>query len=363
MHKNKPKGPSAEIIRALPKVELHRHLEGAFRLETLLDLARKRNLVDLPLDDVDAFRRVVQMTEHDLPDFLTFLSKFRADWYSTLEDPRRVAYEAVIDAAKENILYFEMRFSPEHYARKSGFALEAVIETVIAGAKQAADETGIMIAFLVTLGREKLDADEMKRYIKVCQPYLDHGVVGIDLAGDESHYPAELFSSVFKGLYERTGFKSTIHAGEALGPESVVTAVRDLDAHRIGHGVRTIEDQAAMDLILEKKIPLEMCLTSNLQTGTVSSLKKHPFPKFFKQGVRVTLNSDDPQIQQSDLNDDYGHAASLYQMTIEDFRTINRYSLEGAFQPDDVRHTLLARYEARFDAALLECGVSRETVP
>ncbi len=359
MHKNKPKGPTPDIIRALPKVELHRHLEGAFRLETLLDLARKRNLVDLPLDDVEAFRRVVQMTEHDLPDFLTFLSKFRADWYSTLDDPRRVAYEAVVDAAKENIMYFEMRFSPEHYARKSGFAIEAVIESVIEGARQAADETGIVIAFLVTLGREKLDADEMKRYIKVCQPYLEHGVVGIDLAGDESHYPAELFTSVFKGLYERTGFKSTIHAGEARGPESVVTAVRDLDAHRIGHGVRTIEDEAAMELILERKTLLEQCLTSNLQTGTVQTLKKHPFPKFYKYGVRVTLNSDDPQIQQSDLNDDYTHATHLYGLGIEDLRTINRYSLEGAFQPEDVRQTLIARYDARFDAALRESEPAR----
>lgn len=354
MQKMKQKQPAVtrELIMALPKVELHRHLEGAFRMETLLELARKRNLVELPLDDVEAFRQVVQMTEKDQPDFLTFLSKFRADWYSTLDDPRRVAYEAVTDAAKENISYFELRFSPEHYARKSDFALEAIIEAVISGASEAAVKSGMTIAYLITLGREKLEADEMIQHIKLCLPYQKHGVVGIDLAGDESHYPPELFTRVFKGLYARTGFHSTIHAGEARGPESVITAITELDAERIGHGVRTIEDEKAMALVLDRKILLEQCLTSNFQTCTVASIKQHPFPKFYKHGIHVTLNADDPQIQQSDLNDDYEHAATLFGFGIEDFRKINLYSLEGAFQPEAVKKKLISGYNARFDAVI-----------
>jgi len=350
----KAASPPARLIKALPKVELHRHLEGAFRLETLLEFARRKNLVEFPLDDAEAFRRLVQMTKHDEPGFLTFLSKFRADWYSTLEDPKRVAYEAVIDAARDNIVYFEMRFSPEHYARKTGFALEAAIETVMEGANQGARESGIDMAFLVSLGREKLSAAEMKRYIKICEKYKDHGIVGIDLAGDELNYPPELFSKVFKGLYERTGFYATVHAGEALGSESVVTAVKDLDAKRIGHGLRTIEDPAAVDLVLERKIVLEQCPTSNTLTGTVKSILDHPFPKYFRQGVRVTLNTDDPQIQQSNLNDEYAHALKHFSFTLEDLRRVNIYGIEGSFQPKEVRENLIKKYNAGFDAALAD---------
>jgi len=292
------------------------------------------------------------MTEHDEPDFLTFLSKFKADWYSTLDDPKRVAYEAVLDAAKEKVVYMEMRFSPEHYARKSGFALEAVIETIMEGAKQGAKESGVELAFLVTLGREKLDADEMQRYIKICQKYKDHGIVGIDLAGDELNYPPELFTKVFKGLHERTGFYATVHAGEARGFESVATAVRDLDARRIGHGLRAIEDQATVDLVREREIVLEQCLTSNRLTGTVKSIAKHPFPEYYKQGVRVTLNTDDPQIQQSTLNDDYALAAKHFLFGLEDFRSVNIFGLEGSFQPPDAQKTLIKKYNASFEAAL-----------
>ncbi|MDR2733026.1 MAG: adenosine deaminase [Spirochaetota bacterium] len=342
----------AKLIKALPKVELHRHLEGAFRLKTLLELARKRNLTEFPLDDEEAFRRIVQMTEHDEPDFLTFLSKFKADWYSTLEDPKRVAYEAVLDAAKENVFYMEMRFSPEHYARKSGFALEAVIEAILEGARRGADEGGVHLAFLVTLGREKLDANAMKRYIKICQKYKERGIAGIDLAGDELNFPPELFGKVFKGLYERTGFYATIHAGEARGAESVATAIRDLDARRIGHGLRTIEDPAAVELARERKIVLEQCLTSNRLTGTVRSIGKHPFPEYYKQGVRVTLNTDDPQIQQSTLNDDYALAAKHFTFGLEDFRRVNIYSLEGSFQPPEAQKALIKKYTAAFDAAI-----------
>jgi adenosine deaminase len=342
----------ASLIKALPKIELHRHLEGSFRLETLLELARKRNLVEFPLDDIEAFRRLVQMTEHDEPDFLTFLSKFKADWYSTLDDPKRVAYESVVDAAKENIFYFEMRFSPEHYARKSGLKLEKIIEKVIEGARQGAEESGVHIAFIATLGREKLDPKEMKRYIKICQAFQKDGIVGIDLAGDEINFPAEDFIGVFKGLYERTGFYTTVHAGEARGADSVVTSIKDLDAKRIGHGLRAIEDDAAVDLILERSVVLEQCLTSNRLTGTVKSMGEHPFAEYYKRGVRATLNSDDPQIQQSDLNDDYALAAKHFSFGVEDFRNINVFALEGAFQPPEIRKKLIKEYNARFDTAL-----------
>lgn len=347
--------PSADLIKKLPKVELHRHLEGSFRLETLMEFASNRGLTELPLGNADAFRPLVQMTEQDTPDFLTFLSKFRAaDFYTKIDDPHRLAYEAVEDAAKENIKYFEIRFSPEHYGRTTGFKPEAVIESVISGAEEAASKYGIDIAYLITVGREKLDVSQMKQYIQLCLPYRDHGIVGIDLAGDEIHYPPELFSSVFKGLYEKTGLYATIHAGEAGPADNVRTSIIELDAKRIGHGVHAIDDPAVMDLAISKAISFEQCLTSNIQTGTVNSIKEHPFPDFFKSGVLVTLNSDDPQIQQADLNDDYMLAVDNFGFSLEQLKQVNIYSLESAFQSPERKAQLIKSFSAEFDRIVSE---------
>lgn len=340
------------LIRKLPKVELHRHLEGSFRLETLMEFATNRGLNELPLDDVDSFRPLVQMTQNDAPDFLTFLSKFRAaDFYTKIEDPCRLAYEAVEDAAKENIKYFEIRFSPEHYGRTTGFKPQAVIESVLSGANQAAEKFGIEMAYLITVGREKLSVDNMKKYIDLCLPYREHGVVGIDLAGDEIHYPPELFIDVFKGLYEKTGLYATIHAGEAGPAENVRTSIEKLDAKRIGHGVHAIDDPAVLELAIKRSIAFEQCLTSNIQTGTVPSIEEHPFPDFLKSGAIVTLNSDDPQIQQADLNDDYLIAAKNFAIDLESIRKLNLNSLYSAFQPKEKIELLVKDYNNCFDSA------------
>ena len=348
-HKQNSKKISDSLIAELPKIELHRHLEGSFRMETLLELGKKRGLKELPLDNPEAFRHLVQMTSDDTPDFLTFLSKFRADWYSSLDDPRRLAYEAVEDAAKENIIYYEMRFSPEHFCRNSGFQIEEAMESVIDGARKAAEDNGMQVAFLITLGREKLTPDEMLEYIDRCLPYKKHGVVGFDLAGDELNYPPELFTKVFKGLYDKTGLHATIHAGEACGPENVRTSIVDLEAVRIGHGFRSVEDPAVVDLLIEKQAMLEICLTSNLQTGTVSRIEDHPFLKLYQKGVAVTLNSDDPQIQQSDLNTDYIIARDSFHFGMEDFLKVNRTSIKSIFQDDAFKKSLLKKYTALFE--------------
>lgn len=340
---------SDALIKELPKIELHRHLEGSFRMDTLLELGKKRGLQELPLNDREAFRQLVQMTPDDTPDFLTFLSKFRADWYSTLEDPKRLAYEAVEDAAGENILYYEMRFSPEHFCRKSGFQIEEAMEAVIEGATKAADENNMQVAFLITLGREKLTPDEMLEYIDRCLPFKKHGVVGFDLAGDELNYPPELFTKVFRGLFDRTGLHATIHAGEACGAENVRTSIMDLEAVRIGHGFRSVEDPAVVDLLIEKQAMLEICLTSNLQTGTVSNIEKHPFRQLYSKGVAVTLNSDDPQIQQSDLNTDYMIARDTFGFRLEDFLKVNKTSIKSIFQDDTFKKNLLKSYTALFE--------------
>ncbi|MCK4906396.1 MAG: adenosine deaminase [Spirochaetes bacterium] len=337
-----------KVIKNIPKIELHRHLEGSFRIETLLEMAKKRKLNSLPLDNLDTFRQINQMTNNDPKDFLTFLSKFRADWYSTLEDPKRLAFESVEDIAKENVIYYEMRFSPEHFMRETGFSAEAVIEAVIEGSKKAGEKFNVDVAFIVTMSRDKLNPDQMSKLIKKCSKYHDNGILGVDLAGDEIHYPPELFKSTFQGLYEKTGLRATIHAGEAAGPESVEIAVDQLEAKRIGHGIRSVEDKKLMDKLVEKNVTLELCLSSNLLTGTIKSIDKHPFPIFYKKGLNITLNSDDPQVQQKNLIDDYTLAAQTFSFSLEDFKKFNLNSINAAFASRNLKDKLIDKLNNNF---------------
>ncbi len=335
-------------IKKIPKIELHRHLEGAFRLETLIELAKKKNLTNYPLNNKEAFRKQVQMTKADSPDFMTFLSKFHADWYEVLADPKRISYEAVEDAARENIFYLELRFSPEHFTRNTNFTTEDVIESVITGANEAAIKYGVEISFIITMSRDKLTSDDMNKYIKKISKYRDYGIVGIDLAGNEIDFPPELFTKTFSGLYEKTGFYATIHAGEAAGPENVTNSILKLDAKRIGHGINSYKDKKTMDLLREKDVLLEQCFSSNLKTGVIKNIESHPFPQFFKSNIAVSINSDDPQIQQSNLNDDYYYGVQKFDLTLTDFKKININSLRHAFITSEKIEQLVKKYKKIF---------------
>jgi len=339
---------SKKQIKEIPKVELHRHLEGTFRLETLIEFAKKKNLTNYPLENKEEFRKMVQMTKSDKPDFMTFLSKFHADWYDVLDDPRRISYEAVEDAASENIFYLELRFSPEHFARNTNFTIEEVIEAVISGSNEAATKYNIEISYIITMSRDKLTSKEMNKYIKKVAQFHDQGIVGVDLAGNEIDFPPKLFTKTFSGLYERTGLYATIHAGEASGPENVTDSIIQLEAKRIGHGINSYKDEGTMDLLLEKDVLLEQCFSSNLKTGVIDKIENHPFPKFFEKNIAVSINSDDPQIQQTNLNDDYFYAVQKFNLQLADFKRININSLKHAFISPEKQNLLIKKYKKIF---------------
>jgi adenosine deaminase len=322
----------------MPKVDLHRHLEGSLRLQTLAEIAQEHGM-DLPSYDIEYLRPFVTVTD-DEPDFHRFLEKFRLlrRFYPTREAVERVAYEAVADAADDNIKYLELRFNPVAQARVQGFSLDEVTTWVCGAVSKAQKEHDIRVNLIVQVGRdERLETAWDVAQIAVA--HRNEGVVGLDLAGDEVKYPARDFAEVFR--WARTeGLYITVHAGEAAGAHNVRDAIELLGAQRIGHGIRTIENSQVVQLVRDRDITLEICPTSNLQTGVVRRIGLHPLRDLLVLGLRATLNTDDPSISDTTLTDEYVVAMLAMGLTLEHVKTTIVMAAEGSFQPPEERARL-----------------------
>jgi adenosine deaminase len=295
--------PSSDEYRSFPKVELHRHLEGSLRLDTMLDVARKHGLT-VPASVVN-LSRLVQVQDQEPLTFENFLGKFNTlrMFYRSPEVIDRITREAIEDAAKDNIRYLELRFTPVALSRAERFPLHDVMDWVCASAKEGAKKYNVTVRLIVSINRhESLELAE--QVIWLATDMLDKCVVGIDLAGNEAQFPAAPFISLFKEAHQ-AGLAVTIHAGEWSGPENVREAIEKFNASRIGHGVRVLEDSYTTALAREHKTTFEVCMTSNYQTGVVQSLPAHPMPKMLAAGLNVTLNTDDPSISQITLGNEY----------------------------------------------------------
>ena len=338
------------LLHALPKVDLHRHLEGSLRLETLAEIAQEHG-IDLPSYDLEQLRPYVQFTDEE-PGFHRFLEKFKLlrRFYTTREAVKRVAYEAVVDAATDNVKYLELRFSPSALAHAQNFPLHEVTEWVIEAVEQAQAETGVMARLLCAVVRHD-SIDLARQVIEVAIAYRDRGIVGVDLTGDEVHYPAAPFAPLFRRVADY-GLGITIHAGEAGGAENVREAVEVLHAQRIGHGIRSIEDAKVVQLLRQQGVALEICPTSNLQTGVVDNFGLHPLRDLYVLGVNVTINTDDPSISDTSLTDEYMVAMMGLGVTLRDLRMCTRNSIRAAFLPPEAKQHLEGLILGEFDAWL-----------
>ena len=291
-----------KIIYNLPKIDLHRHLEGSLRLSTLSEIAHQHG-VDLPSWGPEQLRPYVQVID-DRPDFHGFLAKFKLlrRFYSSREAVMRIAYEAVADAAADNIYYLELRFNPVALALNQGFSFEEVADWVVEATQQAQAEYPIQVRLIVQIGRHEPQYARQLAEIAVNRQH--RGLVGIDLAGDEVNYPITDFIDVFRWAKEQ-GLHITVHAAEAGPAIHVKEAIEKLGAERIGHGVRAREDLTVVDLLRKHQITLEMCPTSNLQTGIIPKLSNHPLYAFYQLGIPVTINTDDPSISNTTLTDEF----------------------------------------------------------
>ena len=275
---------------ALPLIDLHRHLEGSLRLQTILDLAEQHNL-PLPRDQ-ETLRPLVQITVSQ-PDLMAFIQKMErgVSVLADLDACARVAYECVADAASEGLAYLELRFSPLFMASSHQLALEGVVEAVVAGTRRGERDFQMRVNLIGILSRT-YGMEGTLRELKALLTQRSQ-LVALDLAGDEITWPAGLFVEHFKRGRD-AGWHITIHAGEAAGAESGWQAITLLGAERLGHAVHAAGDAALLDELAARRIGIESSLTSNVQTSTVADYQRHPLRMFLERGLLPTINTDDP---------------------------------------------------------------------
>ena len=328
---------NSTIDPTLPFIDLHRHLDGSFRLETILELGKLHG-VKLPGATVEELRPHVQVTEPQ-PGLMAFLDKML--WLTRVladgEACRRIARENVEDAKREGIDYLELRFSPWFMAEPHGLDPREIIEGVVQGIAEGVAATGLRVNLIGILSRT-YGAEIAMKELDALLAYRDH-FIALDLAGDEANYPAPLFVEHFIKARD-AGWRITIHAGEAGGPQSVWDAVKLLGAERIGHCTRALEDPALVDFLLENQIPVEANLTSNVHTSTVPDLASHPLKQMLARGLVASVNSDDPGISAIDLRHEFEIAAPAAGLSPEQIRQAQINSLETAFLSKDEKTEL-----------------------
>lgn len=322
----------------LPLLDLHRHLDGNIRPSTILALGRNFNL-PLPADNLDGLLPHVQV-QSNTPDLLSFLA--RLDWgvrvLGNYNACRRVAYENVEDLQRAGIDYAELRFSPGYMAMSHRLEPEGVVEAVIDGITAGSRDFGIPVKLIGIMSRTFGQA-ACTRELDACLAHAGK-LVAMDLAGDEAGFPGEHFTEHFRRVRE-AGLQATVHAGEAAGSASVWQAVHELGATRIGHGVRAVEDESLLNYLAEHHIGIESCLTSNLQTSTVSDLAHHPIHRFLEQGIRVCLNTDDPAVEGIELRHEYMETAVRAGLNPQQARQCQENALNMAFISPGERAALL----------------------
>jgi len=321
-----------------PLIDLHRHIEGSIRIDTILDLAKQHN-IQLPADDIPNLRPHIQVIEPQ-PGVMAFIGKIElavrvlADYAAC----QRVAFESVEDAKAEGLDYLELRFSPYFIAEANDLDPVRVVESVIEGIVAARRDIGMRVNLIGIISRT-YGTEIARRELAALLEWKDQ-IAAIDLAGDEAAFPGELFVDHLN-IARDAGWRVTIHAGESSGPASVRQAIQDLGADRIGHAVSAVEDPLLMELMADKGIGIEANLTSNIQTSTVPEYSSHPLRQFLEFGLFGTINTDDPKISRIDIKYEYEVAAPAAGLSIDQIHQAQRNALQVAFLSEQEKERLL----------------------
>jgi adenosine deaminase len=316
-----------ELIHKLPKVDLHCHLDGSLRIDTILELAKERK-VRLPSEDPDRLRRM--LVQDNAASLVEYLKAFDVT-LSVMQDYdalKRIAYELVADAAAENVVYLEVRYAPILHQRE-GMRLADIVEAVLDGLRQGEREFGVKWG-LIICGMRMSEPKYTLLMAELCVMYKHRGVVAFDLAGAEANHPAADHKEAFD-LILKNNVNITIHAGEAFGPESIRQALHDCGAHRLGHAVRLKEDGDLLNYCADHRIPLEINLTSNLQTGAVKDLKFHPLRMYYDFGLRCCICTDNRLISGTTVTDEFMVAHTELGFTLEEIKDLIVYGLKSSF--------------------------------
>lgn len=332
------------LLKKLPKVLLHEHLDGVLRPETVIELAKDVNYRDLPTDDPAQLGKWFHQgaNQGSLPKYLEGFAHTIAVM-QTEEALARVAYEQAEDLSRDGVLYFETRFAPVFHTRK-GLTHQQVVSAVLRGLEHGRKDFGITSSLIICAMR---NMDASLEMAELAVDFRGRGAVGFDLAGEEGGYPPKKHMDAFHYIH-RENFNITIHAGEGFGKESIWQAIQYCGAHRIGHGTRLIDDIAVADgkavklgdlaqYVLDKRIPLEICLISNVHTGAAPSLAEHPFKIFYQAKFRVTLNTDNRLMSDTSMSKEFAAAADTFGLGLDDFEKLTINAMKSAFLPYDRR--------------------------
>lgn len=326
------------FLTQLPKAELHNHLDGSLRINTILKLAKK-NKVKLPTFNRDELSSLLindenckSLKEYFIP-FDISLSVLQTE-----EALEQSVFELLEDVKKENVKYLEIRFSPILHTQ-DGLSLDAVVEAVLRGKKQAENIHGIKSGIIIC-GLRHIPAAQNFELAQLSVKYKNKGVVAFDLAGEELGRPALDHIKAFDYAF-RHNLARTVHAGEVDGAHSIYDAVHGLKANRIGHGTHLYQDNDLLQYIRDKQIPLEVCLSSNLQTKAVSSLENHPIQDYFKKDIIVTLNTDSYLISGTTLTKEFELAIKFYQFSKKEVEKLTLNAFQSVFLPKDEKQDLI----------------------
>jgi adenosine deaminase len=337
---------SMEVFRTLPKADLHVHLDGSLRLETILDIARSEG-IDLPANDVDGLREAIGCG-NNFGSLVEYLRGFDITLrvMQTEASLERIAFELAEDAHRENVRYMEVRYAPMLHTRR-GLKLTRVVEAVLAGLRRARETYGIK-ANVIICGIRNISPESSLEMAELAVAYKSRGVVGFDLAGAEADFPPKHHRAAFQ-LVRDNNINCTIHAGEAYGPESIAQAIHVCGAHRIGHGCRLIEDGDLLQYVNDHRMPLECCPSSNVQTGAVKDLASHPLKLYFDLGCRVTINTDNRLITDTSVSKELYLVHSQMGVPFSDVKAMIVAGFKSSFQPFHEKQAMLRRVTAELD--------------
>jgi len=331
-------------LQSLPKVLLHEHLDGVLRPQTIIELAKSIDYDQLPTQNPEELAHWFHQgaNQGSLPKYLEGFAHTIAVM-QTEEALERVAYEQAEDLSRDGVVYFETRFAPLFHTRK-GLTHQQVVSAVLKGLQRGRKDFGISSGLIICAMR---NMDVSLEMAELAVDFRQRGVVGFDLAGEEGGYPPKKHVDAFHYI-QRQNFNITVHAGEGFGQESIWQAIQYCGAHRIGHGTRLVDDIAVTDgkvvklgdlaqYVLDKRIPLEICLLSNVHVGAARSLAEHPFRLFYQEKFRVTLNTDNRLMSNTSMTKEFEAARDTFGLTMDDFERITINAMKSAFLPYDRR--------------------------
>jgi adenosine deaminase len=329
-----------ETFVALPKTDLHVHLDGSLRLETILDLAKAES-IDLGVTSARELRLAIGCGSH-FGSLVEYLRGFEITLkvMQTEDALERIAFELAEDAHRENVRYMEVRYAPMLHTQR-GLKLTTVVEAVLNGLRRARETYGVK-ANVIICGIRNISPESSYGMAELAVAYKNRGVVGFDLAGAEADNPAKHHKEAFQ-LVRDNNINCTIHAGEAYGPESIAQAIHVCGAHRIGHGCRLREHGDLLHFVNDHRIPLECCPSSNVQTGAVRDLRSHPLKFYFDLGLRVTVNTDNRLITDTSMSKELWLAHTAIGLPFNEIKSLIVAGFKSSFQPFHEKQAMLRR--------------------